>query len=178
MSTPDVIIETPRLLLRELEPDDLDMLAALYDDEEVMRYIGTRGVRPRAAAARYLDRQRQPYRERGYGEWATASKETGEMIGLCGLIVWPDVDGVEELEVAYLLARGAWGRGLATEAATAIRDHAVRVLGRDRLVSCIYPEHAASIRVAEKLGMRHEKDIDYEGQTLALYAWSAPAASA
>ena len=73
--------------------------------------------------------------------------------------MWPDIDGVEELEVAYLLARSAWGRGLGTEVATAIRDHAHRELGRDRLVSCIYPENASSIRVAEKISMRYEKDI-------------------
>jgi ribosomal-protein-alanine N-acetyltransferase len=166
-------IETPRLILRELESDDLDALVALYADEEVMRYIGRGGPLPAEAAARYLERQRALYRERGFGEWATVEKDTGDMVGLCGLILWPDIDGVEELEVAYLLARGAWGRGLATEAAAAIRDHAVARLGRHRLVSCIYPAHTASIHVAEKVGMRHEKDFDYEGTTMALYAWTA-----
>ncbi|MGZ5327543.1 MAG: GNAT family N-acetyltransferase [Actinomycetota bacterium] len=73
----------------------------------------------------------------------------------------------------YLLARDAWGRGIATEAAAAIRGHAVVALGRRRLVSCIYPAHTASIRVAENVGMRHEKDFDHQGQTMALYVWSA-----
>ncbi len=173
MPTRDVVIETPRLVLRELEHNDLGTLAELYADEDVMRYIGTGGARPREAAARYLERQRALYRERGFGEWATVLWETGDMVGLCGLIVWPDIDGAEELEVAYLLARSAWGRGLATEAAAAIRDHAAGELRRDRLVSCIYPAHTASIHVAEKIGMRHEKDIDHEGLLMSVYAWSA-----
>lgn len=171
--TAAVVIETSRLLLRELEPGDLDALAALYADEAVMRYIGQGGVLPREDAARYIDRQRAHYRERGFGEWATVEKASGDTVGLCGLILWPDIDGAEELEVAYMLARRAWGRGLATEAAAAIRDHASGALGRVRLVSCIYPAHTASIHVAEKIGMRHEKDFDYGGQPMTLYAWSA-----
>ena len=170
-----MIIETARLTLRPLVPGDLDALAAMYADPEVMRYIGTGGARGRDDAARTIERQRAAYAGRGYGEWATVLRESGEVIGLCGLIVWPDIDGTEELEVAYLLAREAWGRGLGTEVAGAIRDWAVRELGRTRLVSCIYPEHSASIHVAEKIGMRYEKRFLYEGEPMALYAWSAPA---
>jgi ribosomal-protein-alanine N-acetyltransferase len=90
------------------------------------------------------------------------------MIGLCGLILWPDIDGDEEVEVAYLLARDAWGRGYATEAAAAIRDHALG-LGVDGPVSLIYPDNAASIRVAEKTGMAYEKDVPFRGHALRLY---------
>lgn len=170
-----MILETPRLALRALAPGDLDALAAMYADPEVMRYIGTGGPRGRDDAARAIDRQLTVYVERGFGEWAAVLRESGDMVGLCGLIVWPDIEGTEELEVAYLLAREAWGRGLGTEVAGAIRDWAVRELGRRRLVSCIYPEHSASIHVAQKIGMRYEKDFLYEGEPMALYAWSAPA---
>ena len=100
-------------------------------------------------------------------------RETGETIGLSGLIVWPDIDGVEELEVAYLLERRAWGRGLGTEVATVIPDWAARELDRQRLVSCIYHDNAESIRVAEKIGMRYEKEIAYHGMPMALFAGTA-----
>jgi RimJ/RimL family protein N-acetyltransferase len=73
------------------------------------------------------------------------------MIGLCGLILWPDIEGREELEVAYILARDAWGKGYATEAAAAVRDVGRTI--RPDLVSLIYPDNAASIRVAHKIGM-------------------------
>lgn len=168
-----IVFETPRLILRELTLADIDALATLYANPEVMRFIGRGGVLGRDDAARHIERQLDSYRKRGFGEWAAVLRQSGEMVGLCGLIIWPDIDGVEELEVAYLFDRTSWGRGLGTEGAAAIRDWAARELGRDRLVSCIYPENAASIRVAEKIGMRFEKEFEYHGAPMALYAWSA-----
>ncbi|HEY6566770.1 MAG TPA: GNAT family N-acetyltransferase [Actinomycetota bacterium] len=165
--------DTPRLRFRELVEDDVDTLATLFADPEVMQYIGTGGVLTRDRALRSIERQQAEYRERGFGEWATIERETDAMIGLCGLIRWPDIDGVEELEVAYLLARDAWGRGLGTEAATAIRDHAIEHLGRTRLISCIYPDNHASIRVATKVGMHFEKTFTYEGSPMSLFSLEA-----
>lgn len=163
-------LHTERLVLRRLAPADAGDFAALHADPEVMRFIGAGGVLTRDRAQRSIERQQTEYRERGFGQWATVDRETGDMVGLCGLIRWPDIDGAEELEVAYLLARAAWGRGLGTEAAAAIRDHAVLDLGRDRLVSCIYPDNHASIRVATKIGMRYEKEFRYEGSAMSLFS--------
>ena len=164
------MIETPRLVLREVVDGDLDRLATMFADPDVMRFIGEGGVLSRDRARRSIERQRTQYRELGFGEWATVDRETGAMIGLCGFIRWPDIDGTEELEVAYLLARESWGRGLGTEAASAIRDHATGELGRRRLVSCIYPDNLASARVATKIGMAYEKTFSYEGQPMSLYS--------
>jgi RimJ/RimL family protein N-acetyltransferase len=166
-------IETPRLIVRELDQGDLDRLAAIYADPEVMRFIGMGGPLPRERAATAIERERANLAERGYGEGATILRETGEFIGVCGLIVWPDIDGAQELEVAYLLDGPWWGKGLATEVAGAIRDFALGELGRDRVVSCIYPDNGASIRVAEKIGMTYEKDFDWSGHMLSLYAQHA-----
>lgn len=165
-----VVIETPRLILREVVDEDEEAFAAMLADPEVMRWIGAGGVRDRAAAQQTIAGQREAYRERGYGEWATVMRGSGEPIGLCGLIYWPDVDGVEEVEIAYLLARRAWGQGFATEAASAIRDWATRELGRERLVSLIYHDNVASIAVARKVGMTWEKDVALGEKTVALYS--------
>jgi len=170
-------IDTPRLIVRELEPTDLDRLAAIYADPDVMLFIGLGGVLTREHAERAIERERANLAERGYGEGAAVLRETGEMIGVCGPIVWPDIDGTQELEVAYLLDRPWWGRGLATEVAGAIRDFALGELRRERVVSCIYPDNAASIRVAEKIGMRYEKDFDWSGHTLGLYSLTRQSAS-
>jgi RimJ/RimL family protein N-acetyltransferase len=122
-----------------------------------------------------LERERSHYAERGWGEWATCRRETREMIGLCGLILWPALDGARpnEVEVAYLLARDAWGQGYATEAAAAIRDHAIRNLGRERLISLVYHDNLASTAVARKIGMSYEKDVTMTGITVAMYSLRA-----
>ncbi|MEP6759006.1 MAG: GNAT family N-acetyltransferase [Actinomycetota bacterium] len=164
-------IATDRLVLRELEPGDLGDLAAIFADEEVMRWIGGGGVLGRDIAEGMIEREGDHYAERGWGEWAAVERATGSMIGVCGLILWPDMGGREELEVAYLLARDAWGKGLATEATTAIRDYGVAI--RPDLISVIYPDNVASINVARKLGMTWEKDVDFRGSVLGLYRLSA-----
>lgn len=164
-------IETERLLLRDLEPEDLDDLAAMFADAEVMRWIGGGGVLGRDVAEGMIERQRRHYADRGWGQWATVERATGRMIGVCGLILWSSMGGSEELEVAYLLARDAWGKGFATEAATAIRDYGVAI--RPDLVSLVYPDNAASINVARKLGMTWEKEVELEGSTLGLYRLTA-----
>lgn len=164
------ILETPRLTLRELVPEDEDALAAMFADPDVMRWIGSGGVRTREDVRAAIARERDGYGERGYGQWATTLRASSEPIGLCGLIRWPDIDGVEEIEVAYLLARHVWGRGYATEAATAIRDRGLRQLRRDRLVSLVYHDNVASMHVARKIGMAWEKDVAFAGTTIALFA--------
>jgi RimJ/RimL family protein N-acetyltransferase len=165
-----VILATARLQLREVTPADVDALAAMFADPEVMAWIGSGGVRHRDAARAVIERERSNYAEHGYGEWALTLQGDDEMIGLCGLIDWPDVGGAPETEIAYLLRRDVWGRGYATEATTAIRDHARGALGRDRLVCLIYHDNAASAAVARKLGMAHERDVEMFGHTLAMFA--------
>jgi RimJ/RimL family protein N-acetyltransferase len=161
------LIGTDRLVLRDLEPRDEDTLAAMLADEEVMRWIGAGGAQVGDVARRVIERERGHYAERGWGEWATTERDSGRMIGLCGLILWPDIEGREELEVSYILARDAWGRGYATEAAAAVRDVGRTI--RPDLVSLIYPDNAASIRVAHKIGMTYEKDVDFQGHQVGLY---------
>jgi len=146
------VVETARLVLRDLTPDDLEALAALYADPEIRRYFPD-GVRTfeetRAELAWIIDVY---YGRYGYGLWATVLKETGTFIGRCGLLPW-EIDGRTEVEVAYLLDKRYWGRGLATEAARAIVDHAFATLPVDRLICMVDPENAASRGVAVKVGM-------------------------
>ena len=161
------LIETDRLVLRDLEPRDEDTLAAILADEEVTRWIGAGGPQVGDVARRVIERERGHYAERGWGEWATTERDSGRMIGLCGLVLWPDIEGREGLEVAYILAREAWGRGYATEAATAVRDVGAR--SDPDLVSLVYPDNTASIRVAHKIGMTYEKDVEFQGHQVELY---------
>lgn len=166
------MIETKRLFLRELAPSDDMAVAAMYADPEVMKFVGAGGVLELEDAQRMIERERKHYAERGWGQWATVERATGRLVGVCGLILWPDIDGAEELEVAYLLAKPYWGKGYATEVAAAIRDQALEL--RPDPISLIYPDNAASIAVAKKIGMTHEKDVPFAGSTIGLYRYKPP----
>ena len=153
-----IIVETPRLLLRRQVPSDLDDLWALYCDPEITKYI------PDAPRNREDARQELEWHMNGHprnpdlGLWATIHKETGKFIGRCGLLPWT-IDGQEEVEVAYTIAREFWGQGLATEAAQAILQYGFEKLNLLRLVCLIEPGNVASQKVAEKIGMAFEKRV-------------------
>jgi len=151
------VIETERLILRELTDEDHERLYAMYLDPEVNRFIGG----PPAPYDEYWQRVRetwpQYYRTHGFGLWGVVRKEDGELLGRIGLLS-QEVDGVAEVEVAYTLGREAWGKGYGTEAARATRDWAFRNLDVDHVISLIIPENESSIRVAGKNGMTYWKE--------------------
>jgi [ribosomal protein S5]-alanine N-acetyltransferase len=175
-----VELETERLVLRPLRIDDLDALAAFYADPEVMRFIGAGGPVGRNDAKTSLAWMIRVFELDGFGQLAVTRKEDGIFIGRCGLLVWQtdgwqstsraEGKGDTELEVGYTLGRPYWGRGYATEAATAVRDFALTELGATRLIALIRPGNVASERVAEKLGMRYEREIELKGAPAKLYA--------
>ncbi len=161
------VIETQRLRFRLLTLDDADDLAALYADPEVMRFF--EGVRTRQQALEEIERCRQCYERLGFHFWATIHKGDNRFIGRCGLLP-QTIDGQQEYEVAYMIARSYWNRGLGTEAARAIKQYGFEKHRLPRLVSIIEPGNRASIRVAEKNEMQYVKDIDDGGVLCRLYA--------
>ena len=165
------ILETERLILRHLLPEDLDALAALYRDPEIRRYFpeGTLTTAETKEELEWFLHGHPTFPQLGL--WATLDKASGAFIGRCGLLPWT-IDQRPEVEVAYLLDKAYWGRGLATEAAQAIAAYAFEKLKLTRLVCLIDRENAASMRVAEKIGMTFEKEgLDEKGPFL-LYAMS------
>jgi ribosomal-protein-alanine N-acetyltransferase len=166
-----IILETHRLVMRELVDADVDALAAVYADPETMRFFN--GPRSRDAAARQIEVCRRAYARGGFAFLATIHRADDAFIGRCGLL--PQlVEGADELEVAYMIARPYWNNGLGTEAARALRDYAFRVTAFPRVVSIIAPENHASIRVAEKNGMRYVREVLFEGDMDRLYAVDRP----
>jgi len=145
-----MILETDRLRLRELVPEDLDFMAEMLWDADVMRYYPRRLTRD--LSAEWIERQRERYRADGYGLWLAEDRRSGAHVGQVGL-VRQTINGREECEVGYLLHRPYWKHGFATEGATACRDYAFRTLGKPRVVSLIRPENEASQKVARNLGM-------------------------
>ncbi|HXY71215.1 MAG TPA: GNAT family N-acetyltransferase [Actinomycetota bacterium] len=169
-------LETERLVLRPFILDDLDALAESLADPEVMRYVGEGEAvgKTRTESEHILTELIAEYDRWGYGLWAvtTDGENDGRPIGWCGLIEW-ELGGVTEVEVAYLFGRPYWGKGYATEAARAVRDYGVGPVGRTRLVSLVYPDNDASLRVVEKLGMRYERDAEFFGKRLLLHSLRA-----
>jgi ribosomal-protein-alanine N-acetyltransferase len=191
MSGARTILETERLALRPLVPEDLDALAALYRDPEVRRYF-PEGTLTHEETREELEWIIDVYYGRyGFGLWATILGETGEMVGRCGLLPWrvlsttagdialeaadehPVEGATYEVELAYLLAKEQWGRGLASEAAAAIVDHAFGTLRLPRLICLFDPQNLASRRVAEHVGFTFERDVTMDGDRQPMYSLRA-----
>lgn len=145
-----VIFETERLLAREMSFADIDFVAELLADPEVMRYYPKRYSR--AEAHGWVERQLQRYEDHGHGLWLVQNRATAEPVGQVGLLL-QTVDGRTEPEIGYLIHRPHWRRGYASEAAFATRQHAFTVLDYPRVISLIRPENLPSQGVARKLGM-------------------------
>lgn len=175
-----VILESPRLLLREMTRHDLTALCAMLCDPEVMYAYGHAFSLDQAR--QWLDTQMLRYREDGFGLWAVTLRPdggmnggdaAGEMIGQCGL-TWQDCPFGRVLEVGYLFRKSHWGQGYATEAARACRDYAFTALGAKEVFSIIRDSNVASQAVARRNGMsaRALFNKEYNGQDMAHLVFS------
>jgi RimJ/RimL family protein N-acetyltransferase len=160
-------LETPRLVLRQFVEADLDALAAMYADPGTMRYLGDGRTFDRAETWRAINGMLGHWLLRGYGMWAVAEKETGSMIGRVGFI---NPEGWPGFELGWIIGRSRWGRGYAPEAAAVALRYARDTLRQDRVISLIRPANAASIRVAEKIGQRHQGSLELFEQEALIYA--------
>ena len=162
MTVPE--IKTERLLLRAFTPDDFEAFAGMRADPEVMRFIGQPvGPQTRAQARAWQEKNDRRWLDNGFGMWAAVERATGELAGWCGL---SRLDDTQEVEVGYGLARRAWGRGLATEAAHASLRYGFASAGLKRIVAVVNPANHASRHVVEKLGLRRVKVARYYGADL------------
>lgn len=158
-------VETARLRLRMFCSDDLDALALIFADLNVMEFIGKDGLPiPLGETALALDSIVRHWHRHGFGRWAVEDKEEGRLIGYAGI---RSLEGQPEL--VYLLAKKYWGRGLATEAAGACLRYGFREKHFDSILALSRPLNVRSRRVMEKLGMRFEKDANYFGIDVVQY---------
>ena len=153
-----IVLETERMVLRRLEPSDIDELAKLYADEEVRRYF-PEGTLTRQETWEELEWFLDGHPDRPeLGLWAVIHKPTGKFIGRGGLLPRTS-EGQPEDEDAYMIARRYWRRGLASECARALVRHGFETLGFDRLISLIDPLNEASKRTALSAGLTFERAI-------------------
>ena len=153
-------LETSRLTLHSFTEQDLDVLATLAADCNFMRF--SLGAFTREETAAFLNKVMARDREGLPSQFAVIFRENERLIGYCGFFA-QTVDGIEELEIGYRIDPEFWNRGLATEAARAVRNYAFSELRLPRVLSLIHPDNAASRRVTEKSGMTMEKQTVFRG---------------
>ncbi len=154
-------LTTERLTLRLLDTTDGIPLQAVLGDPDVMKFSDD-GPLDNAKIDGWLKQQKQQYETSGHPVMAVTDRESGEVIGYCGLFDCV-IDEVSEVEVGFRFSSANWGKGYATEAAAVMLDYAHRNLGLNRVVAMIDPGNEGSQRVAEKLGMAYEKDFMMPG---------------
>jgi RimJ/RimL family protein N-acetyltransferase len=156
------ILDTERLRLRELLESDAAFVLRLLNEPSFIRSIGDRGVRTLADAERYLrDGAIASYRTHGYGLYLVELKESGEPLGICGLV---RRDYLEAADVGFAFLPEFWSRGYASESATAVMAYAFKSLGLPRILAIVSPGNVGSIRVLEKLGLVFQGMIKPPGE--------------
>jgi ribosomal-protein-alanine N-acetyltransferase len=161
-------IETDRLIIRSIQEVDFEPLAALWVDPEVTYYMG--GPRNYEEILTDLREDAQLNPQPAFDLWPVIEKETGQIIGHCGILE-KDIEGRNEYEIAYVLAKSAWGQGFATEVASSLKDYAFNQLGLKRITALIDPDNQKSEIVATKIGLRYEKDtVRPNGKNMRLFA--------
>ncbi|HEY5346293.1 MAG TPA: GNAT family N-acetyltransferase [Verrucomicrobiae bacterium] len=164
-----IVCETSRLILRKFDESDVESLFSFLGDSAVMRFSITGTETREDIRTKYLPSCLRRYSRDGLGQWAVVRKSDDMCIGECGICA-QEVDGEIEFEISYRMRRDCWGAGLATEAARACRDYGFQKAGLRRLISIIESENAASIRVAEKIGMTLEKRASFHKIPVLIYS--------
>jgi RimJ/RimL family protein N-acetyltransferase len=153
---PPQTLVTARMRTERLEPAHLEALRRLHQDAAVMAWLG--GVRDEERTQAYLATNLEHWTRHGFGLWMLLERERDEVIGLA-VLRHLAIDGVDEIETGYALHREFWGRGLATEIATACIDYGRRHLGCPSIVALTHPGNVGSQRVLRKVGMQYEREI-------------------
>ena len=166
-----VILETERIVLREFTLDDLPSTKRIVCDEKTM--YAWNGAWSDDENLEGLQKQIRGYREDGFGRWAVVLKETGEVIGICGLM-WCETDKDKVLEIGYLFNRNYWHNGYAAEASIACKEYAFDVLKHDEVFSLIKHNNYSAMNVAIRSGMlvRGGFTKHYKGEDMPHYIFS------
>jgi len=162
-----MILETPRLILRPFREEDIDRFAELMANRDFMRF----------SLGPYTQEQTQDVLQKFFAwtqaglpsQFAVIFRRNNELIGYCGFF-HQEVDGRREIEIGYRLDPDYWNRGLASEAARAVRDHAFHDLILPKVISLIHPDNVPSRRVAEKNGMKMERETVFRGFPTQVFA--------
>lgn len=159
-------IETARLKLRLPAPDDRESIHAIWSDPEVTRFIPVILFKTPEEISEYIDLSLQRWQERGFGIFAVTLKDSGEMVGYCGLQY---LDNTPEVEIYYGFSADVWNKGLATEAAKAVVRFGFEALKLGNIAAITLPDNVASQNVLEKIGLTKSPEMRTFRDTHCLY---------
>jgi len=154
------LLETPRLTLRPWQVSDLDSLAEICSDPVVMKYVGSGEPWPVERCFAFIKKNTRLLKERGYCQWAVELKDSLKMIGFCGFVPYEG-----NVEIGWRLASRCHGLGLGLEVANAALQFAQHA-GMPRVGARVQTENAASLRLAQRLGMTKTASLSRDGREL------------
>ena len=158
-----MILETERLFLREMTMDDFDALYAVLSDSSIMQHYPYSFDEERVRS--WIERNMKRYTDDGFGLWAVCLKDTGEMIGDCGLTL-QNIEGQMLPEIGYHIRRDQQRKGYAKEAAAGVRDWAFQNTEYPALYSYCKYTNVGSFKTAESIGMHFEKEYEDEANKI------------
>lgn len=161
----EIILETNRLFLRELNSDDAENFYLLNQNPNVIKYTGNSAFKNMDEAKEFLENY-QDYKLNGYGRWAVINKENNRFIGWCGL----KLDTKKgETDIGFRFFEEEWNKGYATESAKACLNYGFKKLKLKRIIGRAMKENIGSIKVLEKIGLKYERDTEFEEKDAVIY---------
>jgi len=164
------IIETERLYLREMIPEDAEQIYLLNLDPEVIKYTGDNQFQDIESARQFLDNYNH-YKTHGFGRWAVVNKLNDEFLGWCGLKY---TEQLNEVDVGFRFFKKHWNKGYATESAKACLDLGFEKFELQKIVGRAMKENVGSIRVLEKIGLLYSGYFNFDEHNGVLYTIEKP----
>lgn len=161
----NVILETNRLLLRELTSDDAEDFYKLNLNPNVIRYTGNLSFKSIEEAREFLENYKD-YQVNGYGRWAVILKDSNQFVGWCGLKLG---EMENETDIGFRFFEEEWNKGYATESANACLHYGFEKLNLKRIIGRAMKENKASIKVLQKIGLEYEKEAELDGKPAVIY---------
>ncbi len=161
----NVILETNRLLLRELTSDDAEDFYRLNLNPNVIRYTGNSAFKSIEEAREFLENYKD-YQVNGYGRWAVILKDSNQFLGWCGLKLG---EMENETDIGFRFFEEEWNKGYATESANACLHYGFAKLNLKRIIGRAMKENKASLKVLQKIGLKYEKEAELDGKPAVIY---------
>lgn len=162
-------IVSERLLMRPYNDHDLDFLESLLTNPNMVRYIGNGRIRDKEGIKQFLSWIYDTYTlNPHYGLKLILDKESNKRIGHAGLVPQM-INGKQEIEIGYWISEEYWGRGFATEAARGLMEYGKNKLKIEKMIALIQKDNITSHKVAKKIGMQLEREINLKGKHVFVY---------